>query len=123
MKETPSTPDAIVQSMLDTAQRMEDSFNELAIDDPGYSLRIGVLVNSWTSAVLMETLRRAAPDVADRLANHLYRCWEDGGIITELLWEWRDNLAAGRKLDEYAESALMRPSMGIFERVLAGGAS
>lgn len=115
---TPNTPDAIVRNALDSAQRMHDATEEKGVDDPAFHLRIGVFVESWTVAVLMETLRRAAPEVADRLARELQGAWDDGGVMDELLWEWRDNLAAGRPLDDYGSGSGFTPAMGIFERVV-----
>lgn len=92
------TPDAIISGHLNVAQRCHDALHKSTPADPRWGEYIGSLVGSWTVATIMETLRLAAPDIAGRLALELQDAWDDGAAISELTWEWREHLAAGRSI-------------------------
>jgi hypothetical protein len=92
------TPEAIIAGHLASAQRCHEHLNTSSPADPKWGEAITGLVHGWTVAALMETLRLAAPKVADRLAAELQSAWDDGAAVSELLWEWRQHLAAGRPI-------------------------
>ncbi len=95
------TPESIIAGHLRTAQRCHDHLNTSSPSDPKWGEAISGLVHGWTVAALMETLRLAAPKVADRLAAELQSAWDDGAAVSELLWEWRQHLAAGRPISAH----------------------
>jgi hypothetical protein len=107
---TPNTPAAIITEALRVAQSRIDNGNDVINDRRALMDNIGILVGQFTIAYLMELLSRVAPAVADAAAKDLADIWDDGGVINEMIWEWRDDLAHGRPI-------------GItFERVIIGGA-
>jgi hypothetical protein len=56
------------------------------------------LVSSVFEAMLWEALRLVAPEAADRLAEDVENLCEAGDSFGELLYEWRERLAAGLPL-------------------------
>lgn len=94
MTGTPNTPAAIITEALRVAQSRIDNGNDVINDRRALMDNIGILVGQFTIAYLMELLSRVG----------------HGGVINEMIWEWRDDLAHGRPI-------------GItFERVIIGGA-
>jgi len=49
---------------------------------------------------LVRLLRSLPPKQADELAKDIWECWDDGGTVHELLWEWADEY--GQHGDEAA---------------------
>lgn len=96
---TPNTPAAIVANALDTAQARIERTDDVINNSQALIDNSGVLVCEFSIAYLMELLHRVAPAVADRAARDLADIWDDGGIINELVGEWRDDLANGRPVD------------------------
>lgn len=108
------TADAIIAGHLETAQRCHDALDKSTPADPRWREYITSLVHCWTTATLMEALRLAAPDVAGRLAVELQEAWDDGAAISELTWEWRQHLAAGRPISTPGRYE------SLFDRALGG---
>ncbi|MFE3059094.1 hypothetical protein [Nocardia sp. NPDC059239] len=58
----------------------------------------GLSVNEFGVAYLLAVLQRIDPAAADLAARHLVNMWEDGGIIGERAYLWRQELADGQPL-------------------------
>jgi len=61
------------------------------------ALRALSSIHAYMAAVALETLRRVAPDAAERVAAHLGR--GDWDLYAENAWIWNDLLAKGEPID------------------------
>lgn len=59
--------------------------------------RIGIHVQTYGTTWLLAVLMQLDPDVADQAARELVSAWEDGGVLDEHIYEWRDAIANGRQ--------------------------
>lgn len=109
-----------IAQQLDWAQRCFDltmgTQPEHGPGTPRYDQGITGTICGWQQALLMEIVRKLNPDVADRLADDMEGALDDGGIVAELLYEWRQNLAAGKPISEPASYRTM------FDTALGGAA-
>lgn len=92
---------AHIVDTLDRAQLCWEQTVDIAVAIDDRREAIALLIHHITSAVLLEHLRRLDPELADRLCPWLLG--EDGvfsdGYAGELLYQWREQLAAGRPLN------------------------
>lgn len=96
------TPAKIVEEALRIVQVRMDNVHEgrRDIDNPTlFHENVAVTVEAFGVVVLMETLRRVAPEVADRAADVLWKCWDAGDVIGEHVWVWRQEIANGGQID------------------------
>lgn len=49
----------------------------------------GRFVGAWTSLALLRRVRDLDPAAADDVALSIWRAWEAGDTMHELLWEWK----------------------------------
>lgn len=91
-----------IRDTLDRAQRCWEATVGIGSPDdpPTDRIHVAWFIGHITTAVLLEHIRRADPDLADRLVTWML---SDNGIFTdglagELLWQWRVQLNDGRAM-------------------------
>lgn len=59
-------------------------------DDPETKLYFAAQGTVLYSFALVRMLRSLPPLLADQMARDVWECWDDGGTVYELLWEWAE---------------------------------
>lgn len=96
-----------IADTLDRAQKCWDAVVGIGSPDdpPSDRTHIAWFICHVTTAVLLEHLRRADPALADHLVDWLLSegsIFADG-LAGELLYQWREQLAAGQPMEPIAE--------------------
>jgi hypothetical protein len=97
MPDLPTTAAGWVEYHAETAQKAWDqTWKDGGLPAPAEHMHLTtMLVHGVIEAMLWESLRLAAPEAADKLAEDVESLCESGDSFGELLYEWRERLAAG----------------------------
>ena len=61
------------------------------------------LTDQFSTVFLLRALSEHAPDKVEEVALRLWECWQDGGVMPELLYDWLE--AYGVDPDEFEKAA------------------
>jgi hypothetical protein len=88
------TADRIARHLTAVANRHDAEGQALLDADPHstegklYRAVTAAYVNEFTVVYLLRHVARRDVRLADELARAVWECWNDGGTMHELLWEW-----------------------------------
>jgi len=102
---TEHTAETTIVARLDNAQKILDKMFERPTENVFAGKQVGTdlgmggwLYENFTAAVLLEALRRVDPDRADVMAKWLDETLEDGSVVGELVWQWREQINRGHDM-------------------------
>lgn len=100
MSGTNTTAEGLLRDLMDDFQRMWDkamAFPQTASEDE-LRFYLSRVVDLYGQIYLLGAVRHFAPDDADRVAADLALAWEAGDSLGEWVYQWRQELDAGRPL-------------------------
>jgi hypothetical protein len=101
MIEIPKTANALLRYLIDDFQRIWDmsmDFSSGRLTDEDRRFCTSRVVELYGQIYLLGALRHFAPDDADKVAAELAIAWEAGDSLGEWVYQWRQELDAGRPL-------------------------
>ncbi|CAN5144453.1 hypothetical protein BH11ACT6_BH11ACT6_34620 [soil metagenome] len=87
-----------LETWLAQSKWLHDPEHDMINKPAEFAAWIGTSVNGYIGAYLLAVLRATDPAVADQAARSLVAALEFGDTLGEWIWQWNDELAAGKPL-------------------------
>lgn len=107
------TAESYIATVLDDANTVLDKMCSTTKSTPDQlATYAGWLNAKFTAAALLEILRRLDPDQADAVTRWLNGTLEDGQVVAELVWQWREQIDLGEPMTDVGTSATVVKETG-----------